>query len=132
MEVHPEGSATGHLDQDFPWFYSVPQQMRQSVYKLHVALRFTCRSRNGDSRTLLQCSLTNLNSKINPIMRTEAPAQLLSSDYKKVRVLTHSLLHFPTLYPNSNVLLPEGHLTSDLEKEMVHLQTLVAKRTALA
>jgi hypothetical protein len=38
VSLHAERPATGQLDQDFPWFYSIPQQMLQSVYKFHVTL----------------------------------------------------------------------------------------------
>jgi hypothetical protein len=27
VSLHPEGPATGQLDQDFPWFSLVPEQM---------------------------------------------------------------------------------------------------------
>jgi hypothetical protein len=27
VSLHPEGPATGHLDQGFPWFSLVPEQM---------------------------------------------------------------------------------------------------------
>jgi hypothetical protein len=44
MEVglHPEGPATGQLDQGFTWFSSVLQHMVQLVPKFHVALYASC------------------------------------------------------------------------------------------
>jgi hypothetical protein len=34
--LHPEGPATGQLDEDFPWFSLIPEKML--VPKFHVAL----------------------------------------------------------------------------------------------
>jgi hypothetical protein len=41
-----------------------------------------------------------------PIIRSKAPAQLLSSTQNKVRVLTLYPFHFLKLYPPTNVALP--------------------------
>jgi hypothetical protein len=38
VSLHPEGPATGQLDQGFPWFSLVPEQMLELVPKFHVAL----------------------------------------------------------------------------------------------
>jgi hypothetical protein len=36
--LHLEGPATGQLNQGFPWFSLVPEQMLSLVLKFHVAL----------------------------------------------------------------------------------------------
>jgi hypothetical protein len=38
VSVHLEGPATGQLDQGFPWFSSVLEQMLSWYPKFHVAL----------------------------------------------------------------------------------------------
>jgi hypothetical protein len=41
VSLHPEDPATGHLDQDFPWFSSILEQMLSWYPKFHVALHAT-------------------------------------------------------------------------------------------
>jgi len=36
--MHPDGAATGRLDQNFPWFPSVLRANGEFVPKIHVAL----------------------------------------------------------------------------------------------
>jgi hypothetical protein len=38
VSLHPEGPATGQLDQNLPWFSSVLEQMLSCVPKFHIAL----------------------------------------------------------------------------------------------
>jgi hypothetical protein len=38
VSLHPEGPATGQLDQGFPWFFLGPEANAELVPKFHVAL----------------------------------------------------------------------------------------------
>jgi hypothetical protein len=54
----------------------------------------------------LKCSPSNVNINI-PTIRSKSPAQILSYAENKFHILTLYLIHFPKLYPPSNVPLPE-------------------------
>jgi hypothetical protein len=74
------------------WFSSVPEQNAELVTNSHVAL-------NASHAAL---------SMLIRISHQSSPSQLLSSAHKACHFLTLYLLHFPKLYPISEVYLPEG------------------------
>jgi hypothetical protein len=38
VNLHPEGPATGQIDQGFPWFSLVPEQMLIALHASHAVL----------------------------------------------------------------------------------------------
>jgi hypothetical protein len=48
VSLHPEGPATGQLDQDFPWFSLVQGQMLSWYQIPRCTACFTCSPPNGD------------------------------------------------------------------------------------
>jgi hypothetical protein len=88
----------------FTLSYSKCQVGSQTLHASHAALPMVT------SKLSLQWNPSNVNIKIL-IMRSKAPAQLLSSPLpitKATHFLTLYLLHFLKLYPPSKAPLPEG------------------------
>jgi hypothetical protein len=68
VSLHPEGPATGQLDQGFPWFSLVPEQMLNWYPNSRCSVCFTCNPPNGNFkvfRLMQPVNPTNANKNFN-------------------------------------------------------------------
>jgi hypothetical protein len=107
VSLHPEGPATGHLDQGFLWFSSILQQMLSWYPDSELPLRASHAALpKVTSKFRSNAALRTLISKFRQYV-VQPPAQLFSP-HKKVHFLSIYLLHFLTLYLLSTVQVPVG------------------------
>jgi hypothetical protein len=125
VRLHLEGREFHQLDQGFPWFFSVLDQMlgwHLSSTLPQLASHATLPIVTSEFRP--NAVLPKLISKLFPIEYSKKPLFNSSLLVTKSTSKHLTLFHFPKLYPLSNVPPTEGRAASEPSKPEIKISSL--------